>query len=135
MQFRSGSSESRKFGKIRGKNLQLCPRAGLPLPFFVIPHAYSSPRSFWSFWYVYKINQILHIPLSHTKGQVFKLGDSSNNQKYNACFFASITSKMWVGFWLNTEKYFISEIPKNDQWQERNLFCKTALEFSKKALC
>ena len=29
--------------------------------------------------------------------------------------------KMRVGFSFNIETYFITEIPKNDQWKERNL--------------
>ena len=35
---------------------------------------------------------------------------------------------------LNTETRFITEIPKSDQWKERNLFHKTVLGFWKIAL-
>ena len=38
---------------------------------------------------------------------------------------------MWVGFWFNTETFFITDMLNNDRWKERNLFCKTVVALSK----
>lgn len=47
------------------------------------------------------------------------------------CFFFSIFKVLQD---LNTETRFITEIPKGDQWKERNLFHKTVLGFWDTAL-
>ena len=46
-----------------------------------------------------------------------------------------IDGKIWVGLWVNTETHFITEVPKNKQWKERNRFCKIVLGLFKVAPC
>ena len=44
-------------------------------------------------------------------------------------FLQQLYSKASIGFCFNAERHFITKIFKNVQWKERNLFCKTVLEF------
>ena len=41
---------------------------------------------------------------------------------------------MYISFWLNTDIRFITEICKNDQWKQCEVFCKTVTEGFKIAL-
>ena len=44
-------------------------------------------------------------------------------------FLQQLYSKVSIGFCFNAERHFITKIFKNVQWKERDLFCKTVLEF------